>query len=137
MSELSDRMDLIETQLAAMYPARVVTRQLADFSLRKRANLLAGIYTLVSAGERGYRNYNGREAMDGRHEILLVGQIELAATKTPEDTENAEFAMVAEIKAFVRALPAGLCSLVMTGFTQSRQVEHPYGWIAVDLEMTA
>ena len=137
MSELGDRMALIAAQLAAHCPARVVTRRLLDFTARPRSELLAGVFTLVSAGEGGYANYNGREAMDGRHEILLVGQVEVAPTAQPEDTEEAEFAMVEEVKAFVRSLPPALCSLTMKGFSQSRQMEHPYGWMVVDMEMSA
>lgn len=136
MSELSDRMNLIKTTLAAKYPARVVTRSLLDFQFRKREELMAGVYSIVSEGEGNYANFNGREAMDGKHGILLVGQFELPETATNEQIEDAEFVMADEIKEFVRDLPSGLCSLVMKGFRQSRQVDHPYGWIAVDMEIT-
>lgn len=135
-SPLTDRMNLVKSTLAARVPARVVTRSMQDFTARKRADLLAGVYTIISAGEFGYANYNGREAMDGKHRLLLVGQIELAETAEEEAIEDAEFAMADEVKALVRNLPVGLCSLVMTGFRQSQQLEAPYGWIAVDLEMT-
>ncbi|MCE5182367.1 MAG: hypothetical protein LLG15_11245 [Betaproteobacteria bacterium] len=136
MSELSDRMGLIKDTLAAKYPARVVSRSLMDFPMRHKSELDAGVYTIVSAGEGGYANYNGREAMDGRHHILLVGQFVLGEKATPSEIEDAEGAMVDEIKAFVRSLPMALCSLVMKGYRNSQQIEHPYGWIAVDMEIT-
>lgn len=132
---LSDRMNLVKTTLAGRVPARTVTRSLLDFSGRTHTELQAGVYSIVSEGEGGYANLNGREAMDGKHRMLLVGQFVLAETATKEQIEDAEFAMVEEVKGFVRDLPAALCSLVMKGFTQSRQMEHPYGWIAVELEM--
>lgn len=132
---LPARMLAVKDGLAAALPARVVTRDLMDFADRPRADLLAGVFTLVSLGERGYRNYNGREAMDGTHRMLLVGQVELGENAAPSAIEDAELALVDDVKGFVRALPQGLCTLVMTGFRQSGQLETPYGWVAIDLEM--
>ena len=137
MGELSTRMNLIQQTLAARYPARRVTRQLLDFADRKESELTAGIYTLISHGEGDYENLNGREAMDGTHAVLLVGQIVLPHAATPTDVEDAEFAMAEEIKGFVRNLPPELCALVMKGFRQSGQLEAPYGWVAVEMEMQA
>lgn len=132
---LAERMVALKDALATAMPARVVTRKLKDFADRPKADIAAGVLTLVSSGEGGYRNYNGREAMDGRHRLLLVGQIELAEDSDGEAIEDAEFAMVEEVKGFMRALPPSLCSLVMTGFRQSGQVEAPYGWVAIDMEI--
>lgn len=135
MSVLGARMAMIAATLVALYPARAVTRSFQSFEQRKREDLLKGIFTIVSRGEGGYANYNGREAMDGRHKVLIIGQIVLAENKTPAEVEDAEFTMVEEIKAFVRALPPALCSLVMTGFEQSGQLLHPYGGITIEMEM--
>ena len=134
MSDLSARMNLIKTLLAAAAPLRVVTREFIDFGMRADADLVKGVYTLISRGEDGYQNFNGREAMDGVQRITLVGQIRVANNSTTSSLEDAEFAMVEEIKAFVRARPIELCTLAMKGFTQSGQIEHPDGWIAVELE---
>lgn len=130
----AQRMVALKTALAATLPSRVVTRDLKDFSDRASADLIKGVFTLISIGESGYRNYNGREAMDGRHRILLIGQIVLGEDDAPSKVEDAELAMVEDIKGFVRALPVGLCSLVMTGFRQSGQLEAPYGWVSIDIE---
>ncbi len=135
MSVLGDRMSLIAFTLGTLYPARVVTRSFQPFDLRQRADLLSGIYTVVSRGEGGYANYNGREAMDGKHRILIIGQVALDEAQTPAEVEDAEFVMVEEIKDLVRNLPSALCSLVMTGFEQSGQLLHPFGGITVELEM--
>lgn len=134
MSELGDRMNLIKTTLAAALSARIVTRDMMDFSGRKHSDLQAGIYTLVSSGESGYQNLLSRKAMDGGQKILLVGQFVLAEDATTSAIEEAEFVMVDEIKGFLRALPAALCQLQMTDFRQSGQMEHPRGWVAIDLE---
>lgn len=134
MSELSDRMALIRTQLAAAFPLRVVTRDLLDFSARDYTDLEKGIYTLIGQGEGGYQNYSTREGMDGRQRILLVGQMQLGEDALPSAIEDAEFAMVDEIKSFLRARPALLAQLYMTGFRQSQQIDAPYGWVSIDLE---
>jgi hypothetical protein len=134
MSEIGDRMAAIKTALATALPARVITRDLMDFSQRDAADLTKGIYTLVSGGENGYQNLLMRQAMDGQAKMLLVGQIALDESAMPSDTENAELTMVDEIKAFLRTLPPALCRLQVTSFRQSQQLEHPYGWVAFDLQ---
>lgn len=137
MSEMTDRVNLIKSTLASMYPARTVTRSLKDFADRKKEELRAGVYTVISMNEGSYQNLPARMAMDGKHRILLVGQIEVdeKMNPDPESIEEAEFAMVEEIKAFARTLPVGLCGLEMRGFSQSGQIEYPYGWISVNLEV--
>lgn len=134
MSEIGDRMAAILTALGTALPARVTTRDLMDFSERDSADLAKGIYTLISAGESGYQNLQGRLAMDGQGKMLLVGQIALAESAKPSETEDAELTMVDEIKSFLRTLPPALCRLQITAFRQSQQLEHPYGWAAFDLQ---
>lgn len=137
MGELADRMSAIATGLAAACPARVVTRHYADFAKRKPADLDKGILTLVSLGEDGYQNLRGRAAQDGRHNMILLAQIKLAEKSTGDQVEAAEFALVEEVKAFLRELPAGLACLEMTGFRQSGQQDAPFGWASMDLELKA
>lgn len=136
MSEitLSERMTSLKSELELAYPDRVVTRTFKDFADRDRNLLSQGIYTLISQGEDGYDNLNGREAMDGTHRILLSAQIELPEESSGELIEETEFVMIEEIKAFMRALPASLCCLTMTGFNQSGQLDAPYGWALITLE---
>lgn len=134
MSEIGDRLELIRTTLAAALPSRFVTRDLMDFAARKDSELQTGIFTLVSRGESGYQNLLGRSAMDGNHKMLLVGQIQLDEHALPSAVEDAELAMVDEIKVFLRSLPPALCRLQMSGFRQSQQIEAPFGWVSIDLE---
>lgn len=134
MSDLSARMELIKTTLATALPLRVLTRDLVDFSMREDADLVKGIYTLVSGGEGNYKNYNGREGMDGAQRLLLVGQFRLDEDAAGSAIEDAELAMVDEIKALMRTRPPVLAPLYMTGFRQSQQQDKPYGWVSIDLE---
>lgn len=135
MTVLATRMNLIKSTLAACYPARVVTRSLKDVSQHKTPDLKLGIYTLISQGEGGYANLLGRAARDGQQRLLLVGQIQLGENAETSEIEDAEFVMVEEIKAFCSDLPPALICLSMTGYQQSSQIDAPYGWIAVHLEM--
>ena len=134
MSELSTRMALIASTLAGMYPARVVTRSDRDPSQRDKADLLKGVYAIVSKGEGSYTNVPNYSAQDGRQTVLIVADIQLAETVEPYEIEDAEFALVDEIKYFVRHLPDTLCTMNLESWVQSGQVAHPYGWVVFQLE---
>lgn len=135
MSALSDRMNAIKSTLAAMYPVRVVTRDLKDFAARPIGELKSGVYTVLSASEGNYTHYLGGMTRDGEHRVLVVGQIAVAETAAPSEIEDTEGVMIDEIKAFTRALPPELGSLTLTGWRQSQQLEHPYGWVAFDMTL--
>lgn len=135
MSALSDRMNAIQSALAAMYPARTVTRDLKDFAARPLGELQSGIYTVLSTSEGNYSHYLGGMTRDGEHRVLVVGQVAVAETAAPSMTEDAEGVMIDEIKAFTRDLPPELGSLTLTGWRQSQQLEHPYGWVAFDMTL--
>lgn len=134
MSEMADRMNAIVAALAARVPDRVVTRELKDAADRTPEDLAAGVYTLISKSEAEYPNLRGREGMDGRHGIVLIGHIELPERSTPAEVEDAEFVLIDEVKGFLQNLPASLCRINLVRIQQSAQTEHPYGWIAVELE---
>ena len=128
-------MELLRGALATAYPKRVVSRDLADFADRKKQDLAAGIYTIVNLASDQYPNYRGREGNFGRVQIVLLAQIELAESSTPSQIEDAELAMLEELQAFTRTvLPQGIDSLVLTAHRSSGQLEHPYGWIACQME---
>lgn len=135
MSALSTRMNAIQAALAAMVPARIVTRSLKDFASRPLSELKEGIYTVLSASEGGYSHYLGGMTRDGEHRVLVVGQIAVAETSEPSATEDAEGTMIDEIKAFTRALPPELGSLTLTDWRQSQQLDHPYGWVTFDMTL--
>lgn len=133
MSPLGTRMAAIAAALAAMYPARKVRRSFVDFAQLPEGDLRAGVYTLVSKGEHDFTSVSGYIAMDGTHDIVLLGQLVLQEKAAGEEIEEAEFTMIEEVKAFCRNLPAALCSLQPTSFGQSQQMTRPYGWIGCDL----
>lgn len=132
---LREALEALRGDLAAALPARVVTRDLLGFDLRRQDDLAAGVLTVVAGREFGYANYRGREADLGRVAAVVVGQVKLPEDALPSAVEDAEFAFAEEIKTYLRgALPVSGIDLVETRF--SGQLEAPYGWFAMDWEVT-
>ena len=138
MSALGVRMAAIIAALAAAYPARRVRGSFSDFNLLPKADLVSGVYTLVSAGEEDFTNVSGYVAKDGKQGLRLIGQIQLPEQKDKAlagaAIQEAEFVMIEEVKAFLNNLPETLCLLTLVRWAQSQQMEEPYGWIAAELE---
>lgn len=137
MADLETVMAALKSAMQTAMPARVVTRSYKDFGLRSDTDLRSGIWTLLSTGEKDYANYLGREAQLGTLTVAALGQVRVDDNSDEEEIEAAEFAMVEELKAFVRGELAATIDggALMKGFRQSGQMEHPYGWVAVELEI--
>lgn len=136
MSELSTRMEAIKASLQAFRPLRVVTRDAKDPAHHKRADLLKGIFTIVSMGEGDYTNVAGYVAQDGRQGFLILGDIEIAPNQAPSKIEDAEGDMIDDIKAWVRAVTndSTLCLVRLLNIRQSGQIANPSGWILCELD---
>lgn len=135
MGALADIANAVLTQFAAAKPLRVVTRDLKDFGDRARADLLKGIFSIVSLGEDGFADYMGREADLGTVNLIIVGQIELAESAAPSAIEDAEFSMIEDLKDFCRgALAIPITGLYLKRWRQSGQLDAPYGWISAEVE---
>lgn len=131
---LREALDALKNGMQSAMPTRVVTRDLMNFDLRAEADLLAGVLTVVANRERGYANYRGREADLGKLAVLVVGQLKLPEDALPSEVEDAEFAFAEEVKAFLQAtLPVQAVDLLETRF--SGQLEAPYGWFAMEMEV--
>lgn len=137
MSTLSARMERIRAELAGLFPSRIVTRNLLDFASRSQSDLQAGIYTLVSASEGDYSHYLGGMTRDGEHRIVIVGQTLVSESSAPSAAEDAESDMIDDIKLFSRSLPPDIGSMLLVGWRQSQQMDHPYAWIACDAALRA
>lgn len=133
--EINDRLEAIKVSLAAAVPHRIATRSFRDAQARKPDELKKGIYTLISNGEKGYKNFGGRRAKDGTHHMLLIGQCKVDGKADPVEIDIAEGAMAQEVKEWLRDLPMPLACLVATGMHQSAQMDYPYAWVSFDLEM--
>lgn len=131
---LRDALENLKNALQSAMPTRVVTRDLMNFDLRQEADLEAGVLTVAANRERGYANYRGREADLGRMSLLVVGQLKMPENALPSEVEDAEFVFAEEVKGFLQgALPVQAADLLETRF--SGQLDAPYGWFAMDMEV--
>jgi hypothetical protein len=132
----AERLELVRGELASFLPHRVVTRDLKDFADRPEKELRCGVFTIVASGEDSLQNYRGGEASFGRMRIVVVGQIHLGERTTGSQVEDAELALVEELKRFTRlALVEGIDSFIINNWQQSGQIEVPYGWILAEMEL--
>lgn len=138
MSELGDRLEALRAALAAQFPLRVVKRKAVDPANQPRADMVKGIYTIITQGEEGFTNVSGYEAEDARQQILILADFVIDAAggneADGEAIENAEFVMRDEVKAFCKNLPATLCALHLRAWAQSQQTVAPFGWAIFQLE---
>lgn len=136
MGDLYAIREAMREAMATAMPTRVVTRNHLDFGHRAEADLLAGVVTIIGMGERDYAQHLGRLAQQGTLPMLIVGQVKVAEDAAPSAVEDAEDTLAEEIKAFCADPSAPLLgSLRIREFRQSGQLEHPYGWVSVDVEL--
>lgn len=134
MPETTIIKEALKAAMQQAMPTRVITRDLADFAMRSAQDLDDGVLTLIGLGERDFVQVLGRSAQLGTMPLLLVGQIRVEEDAPPSAIEGAEDALVDEVKAFCRSLPSEVGSLSLLSYRQSGQTEHPFGWVAIDLE---
>lgn len=136
MATPEQTLEALKNGLASSMPSRIVRRSFKPLAQCKEDDLLQGIVTLVNRGERGYANYLGREAQLGTLDVLLIGQLKVDPKREPLEIEQEELALVEEIKAFLQApAPAGVVDCLAQSFTQSGQLEAPFGWVVFELEV--
>jgi hypothetical protein len=129
-------LDAIVASLAAALPLRHVQRSLIDPANESRERLLASVICLVNGGGGGFANYRGREGDLGTMNVHLVGFVQVAEGSLPADVERAELAVLGDVLGWVNTVGVPGLDVVYPGdWTQSKQLEHPYGWLALALEV--
>lgn len=128
IERMDDRLAAIAAALTTALSTRTVKRGLYHYSDHSPADLTKGVVMLVSAGEGDYSKALGMAAKEGTHRIMLVGHLKVLESDTRQAIEAAELDLIEEIKAFVRSGVAGT-TLTLDRAEQSRQLEHPYGWV--------
>lgn len=127
-------MDAIKASLAAAMPARVVQRNLADWTNAKQEDLVAGLVCVVAGGGGGFANYRGREGDLGHMDVYLAGFVKVADGAPSADVERAELTLLGDLLTWVNTTAVPGLDVVTPGdWKQSRQLEHPYGWLVLDL----
>ena len=125
----------MKESLAANLVNRVVTRNLRNPGDYKADDLKRGILVLVAAGGGNFANWQGREGELGTIRFKVVGYVVVPEKAEPLEIERAEHQMLEEYLAWVGEIKAPpLDALYPGNYQQSNQLEHPYGWFALDME---
>lgn len=127
----------LAASLAAAMPERYVQRSLVDPATVAREKLLAGLVCVVSEGGGEFANRVGRWADLGTMNVRLVAFVAVAEKGTTgEDVERAELAVLGEVLSWCStAAVAGIDLVTVQDWQQSKQLEHPYGWLVVALRV--
>lgn len=122
--------------LAAFLPGRRVTRDLASPLTEDDAALMAGLLCLVAEGGGSWANWQDREGDLGSARARLVGFVRVRDDETSAAVERAEMSLLADVMAWMQERKAPPLDCVYPGDYQlSRQLEHPYGWFALGVEL--
>lgn len=141
MNELDTALEAIKTSLAAALPLRVVQRSLVlDPINHDPAALEKGVICLVAGGGGRFANYRGREGQLGHASLGVVGFVKVAEGSDALAVEQAELALLADVLDWVAApvapgAPKPWDVALPQDWRCSRQMEHPYGWIVLDLDV--
>lgn len=129
-------MDAIKDSIAAALPQRYVQRDLADPANAPRAHLLAGLVCVVTEGGGNFANYRGREGDLGTMDVRLVGFVQVGEKSAPADIERAELNLLGDVLRWVSTTAVPGLDVVYPGDWQvSKQLEHPYGWMTLQLKV--
>lgn len=126
------RVAAVADSIAAALTARAVTRDFLDLGQAPDAELVAGRVTVLAMGEGECEEDVAGTDVTGWLSLLVLGQLRVAENTTPRAVEQAENALAEELKAW--AVGTAL-AVRLKGFRQSGQLEHPYGWIAMEMEV--
>jgi len=131
-----DVLEALKESLAAALPARYVQRSLVDPSSEKNERLAAGVLCLVATGGGAFANWQGREGELGTINVTVVGYVKVADKSSPDTVERAEMAMLNDVLAWCQLVkPVPLDCVYPESWRTSKQLTHPVGWLALDLEV--
>ena len=138
--DLIDYIERLHASMDSFMDGREVSRELKTMPELEDApyqELAAGRFTILSTGLGETRNIPGNAVSGGTWSITVIGQIKLNEDCTGAEIEDAEFAMFADLEAWLNSpIDDEINCIEAVRMTQSQQLEKPYGWIAVNLEVT-
>jgi hypothetical protein len=127
LSKLGAVRNGLRDALATAAPSRVVTRDFLPFADRESADLQAGVFTFLGRGQDQVAEYSDHL------KIALVGQCLVGEDAAASAVEEIEDAMSEELRDFARGVYGTFVAI--QAWQQSGQLEHPYGWIAAELDV--
>jgi hypothetical protein len=128
-------LDALVDSLAAALPARFVQRSLVD-PANEAAKVAAGLLCVVTEGGGQFANYRGREGDLGTMQVKVVGYVQVPEKSEPADMERAELDLLGELLGWVaNTKVTGIDVVTPSGFVLSKQLEHPYGWLVLSLDV--
>jgi hypothetical protein len=139
MSELTldDALEGVKASLEDALAARHVSRSLPpDPASLPMTQLRDGVVCLVNEGGGEWATYIGREGELGVHDASVVGFVMVDEKSEPVEIERAELQLLGELLAWCKSGPFGPAEDVEpVSFTQSKQLEHPFGWLVLKLKV--
>jgi predicted component of type VI protein secretion system len=134
-NDLDAKLEALKTLFQEALPDRIVTRNFKDAQDRRQDELFKGVYTLLF---QGVTKFGGLGAAPAGVKIFLLGQFQIEEKASGSDIESGELQMLQEVLEVVRSADKHYPSiprLSVIDAATSAQMEHPYGWIGVVLEM--
>ena len=129
-------LNAITASLAQALPARFVQRSLVDPANVPTEQLLAGLLCVVTESGGNFANYRGREADLGSMAVRLVGFVKVEEGQPAVATESAELALLGDLLTWLNTTGVPGLDVIYPGdWTCSKQLEHPYGWLALALQV--
>ncbi len=128
IKRLDDRDDAFVAALTSALGARVIKEEHKHYTDWSDADIAAGVVMVLGGGEGKYKSGPGMAAQDGTQEFILIGHLKVDENNTQKDLKHAEYDLMEEIKSFVKTGVTGT-GLYLERLEQSRQLEHPYGWV--------
>jgi hypothetical protein len=135
MSGYNTALDALVASLATALPTRHVQRSLIDPASVKADKLQAGVLCVVSQSGGKFAQYIGRLGELGTLKVALVGFVSVPEKSEPADIERAELALLEQLLEWVGSSVPGVNAVYLMDWTQSQQLEHPFGWLVLNLEV--
>lgn len=129
-------LDALVDSLSAYLPERYVERSLADPAMLTTQQRQAGFICLVAGSGGEFANYRGREADLGSMKVTLVGFLEVTEGSPKVAIERAELALLGDCLRWLNTVRVpGLDVVYPDTWKLSQQLEHPFGWVSLSLEV--
>lgn len=128
----------LHASLAAKLPDHLVSRSfLPDIALAHAEDLRQGALCVVSRGGDDFAQHRGREGELATLDVAVAGYVLVEEDAPLAAVEQAELALMQKVLDWVKdpGTVRPLDAVLPVGFTQSQQLEHPYGWFVLRLRV--